>query len=82
MCGIVDILLILIVILFILLIWRGPSLLPQLGEALGKAVRGVRENVDADGVKHDDGRSTAVPSSQDAAAAPAEQGSADRDRDA
>ncbi len=48
MCAIVDILLILIVILFIVLIWRGPSMLPQLGEALGKAVKGVRDNVNAD----------------------------------
>jgi Sec-independent protein translocase protein TatA len=82
MCGIVDILLILIVILFILLIWRGPSMLPQLGEALGKAVRGVRENVDADSARQDDGRATAVPPPQDVAAAPGEQGSADRDRGA
>jgi Sec-independent protein translocase protein TatA len=46
--GIVDLLLLLIVILFILLIWRGPQMLPQLGEALGKAVKGVRDNVDRD----------------------------------
>ena len=44
----VDILLILIVILIIVLIWRGPSMLPQFGEALGKAVRGARDTMDRD----------------------------------
>jgi Sec-independent protein translocase protein TatA len=68
MCSIVDILLILIVILFILLIWRGPSMLPQLGEALGKAVKGVRDNVDDGAGKHDD--AAVAPEHDDAAAAP------------
>ena len=43
-----DILLILIVILIIVLIWRGPSMLPQFGEALGKAVKGARDTMDRD----------------------------------
>ena len=38
----------LIVILIIVLIWRGPQMLPQLGEALGKAVRGARDTMDRD----------------------------------
>lgn len=95
MGAIVDILLILIVILFILLIWRGPSMLPQLGEALGKAVRGVRENVDADAGKRGDGVSASsareddAPAREDDALAregdapdPAEQDPRERERDA
>ena len=38
----VDILVVLIVILGIVLIWRGPRTLPKWGEALGQAVRGAR----------------------------------------
>jgi len=48
MCAIVDILLLLVVVLIIVLVWRGPSMLPQFGQALGKAVKGVRDNVNAD----------------------------------
>ena len=44
----VDLLLILIVALIILLVWRGPTMLPQLGEALGKTVKSIRESVDRD----------------------------------
>jgi Sec-independent protein translocase protein TatA len=44
----VDLLLILIVVLIAVLIWRGPSMLPQIGEALGKAVKGARDNMDRD----------------------------------
>jgi Sec-independent protein translocase protein TatA len=88
MCAIVDILLILIVILFILLIWRGPSMLPQLGEALGKAVKGVRENVDGGARKQDHGAGApeqdhaAVALEQDHAAVAPEGDVADRQRDA
>ena len=28
--------------------WRGPSMLPQFGEALGKAVKGARDTMDRD----------------------------------
>ncbi len=48
MCAIVDILLVLIVILVIVLAWRGPKMLPQFGEALGKTIKGVRDNVNSD----------------------------------
>jgi Sec-independent protein translocase protein TatA len=48
MCAIVDILLVLVVALIVVLVWRGPSMLPQFGQALGKAVKGVRDNVNAD----------------------------------
>ena len=35
-------LVLLIILLVVLVFWRGPSTLPQLGEALGKAVKGAR----------------------------------------
>jgi Sec-independent protein translocase protein TatA len=44
----VDILLVLVVILIIVFIWRGPKMLPQFGEALGKAVKGARDSMDRD----------------------------------
>jgi Sec-independent protein translocase protein TatA len=39
----VDLLLILAVILFIVLLLRGPKMLPKLGEALGRTVKDTRE---------------------------------------
>jgi len=39
---------ILIVALVILLIWRGPKMLPQFGEAVGKAVKSARNTMDRD----------------------------------
>lgn len=56
-----DILLVLIVILIIVLVWRGPSMLPQFGEALGKAVKGARDTMDRDSAESkpaDDDQST------------------------
>ncbi len=54
----------LVVLLIIVLIWRGPKMLPRLGEAAGRTVKGVRENLpgmtddkastDATAEKHDD----------------------------
>jgi TatA/E family protein of Tat protein translocase len=41
----VDIALVLVVLLVVVLIWRGPKMLPKLGESLGKTVKGVRENM-------------------------------------
>jgi Sec-independent protein translocase protein TatA len=38
----VDIILVLVIILGIVVIWRGPKTLPKWGEALGQAVRGAR----------------------------------------
>lgn len=49
----VDILLVLIVILIVVLIWRGPSMLPQFGEALGRAVKGARDTMDRDAKPND-----------------------------
>ena len=37
-----DLLLILIVILILVVMWRGPKTLPKLGEALGRGVREAR----------------------------------------
>jgi Sec-independent protein translocase protein TatA len=49
----VDILLVLVVILIVVLIWRGPKMLPQFGEALGKAVKGARDTMDRDAAESD-----------------------------
>jgi sec-independent protein translocase protein TatA len=38
-------LVILLIVLVVVIFWRGPSTLPKLGEALGKAVKGVRDNL-------------------------------------
>ena len=48
-----DILLVLVVILIVVLIWRGPKMLPQFGEALGKAVKGARDTMDRDAAESD-----------------------------
>ena len=40
-----DIALLLVVVLIVVLIWRGPKMLPRIGEAFGKTVKGVREHV-------------------------------------
>lgn len=37
---------VLIVILLLVLLWRGPKMLPRLGESLGQAVRGARRAAD------------------------------------
>jgi Sec-independent protein translocase protein TatA len=37
-----DLLLVLIVILVVAVVWRGPKTLPKLGEALGRGVREAR----------------------------------------
>ena len=39
---------ILIIVLVVLLIWRGPKMLPQFGEAVGKAVKSARDTMDRD----------------------------------
>ena len=45
MGSIVDIMLVLIGLLIVVLVWRGPSMLPRIGEALGRTVKGVRDEV-------------------------------------
>jgi Sec-independent protein translocase protein TatA len=57
----VDVLIVLIVVLGIVLIWRGPKILPKWGETLGRGVKATRKEVseiqgevqDAGGAKDD-----------------------------
>ena len=41
-----DLLLVLVVILILVLLWRGPKTLPKLGGALGKSIRDFRREAD------------------------------------
>jgi Sec-independent protein translocase protein TatA len=41
-----DVAVVLIVILVLVLLWRGPKTLPQLGQALGRGVREARKEVE------------------------------------
>lgn len=36
---------VLVILLVVVLIWRGPTMLPRLGESFGRTVKGVRENL-------------------------------------
>jgi Sec-independent protein translocase protein TatA len=38
-----DVLIILIVVLILALMWRGPKTLPKIGQALGRGVKNARE---------------------------------------
>jgi TatA/E family protein of Tat protein translocase len=40
-----DVLVLLIIVLIVVLLWRGPKTLPRLGEALGRGVREARKEV-------------------------------------
>jgi hypothetical protein len=42
----VDLIALLIVILIVAVIWRGPKTLPQIGAMLGRGVRGARNEAD------------------------------------
>jgi len=46
-----DIAIVLIVVLVIVLIWRGPKTLPSLGKAFGQGVKEARKEID--GIKSD-----------------------------
>ena len=46
-----DFLLILIVLLIVVIIWRGPKTLPMLGKAFGQGVKEARKEID--GMKDD-----------------------------
>jgi hypothetical protein len=65
-------LIILIIALVVVLAWRGPSSLPRLGEALGKAVKGARESMPG-GSRATPGEGTG-PGSPDASGAGTEPG--------
>jgi len=55
-----DLLVILIVILVLVVLWRGPKTLPKLGEALGRGVREARrEASEAVGPKDDEDKPAA-----------------------
>ena len=41
----VDLLFVLIIILVLVVMWRGPKTLPKLGEALGRGVRELKDTV-------------------------------------
>ena len=43
-----DALLVLLVILGVVLVWRGPKNLPKLGEALGRGVKSARDEAKGD----------------------------------
>ena len=56
-----DLALILIVVLVIVIIWRGPKTLPMLGKAFGQGVKEARKEID--GIKDD--RADATSTSTD-----------------
>ena len=65
-----DLLVVLIVILVLVLLWRGPKTLPRLGEALGRGVREARTQAseatsDADERRDNDATTPAGSSSVD-----------------
>ena len=43
-----DMLLVLLVILAVVVLWRGPKMLPKLGQALGRSVKDVRHELQSD----------------------------------
>jgi len=54
----VDLVIVLIVILSVVLVWRGPKILPKWGETLGRGVKATRKEVtdlQDDLAKRDDG---------------------------
>ncbi len=46
---------VLIVILIVAIVWRGPKTLPQLGAMLGRSVKQARRQVDEARAGHDSG---------------------------
>lgn len=61
-----DALLILVVVLIVVLIWRGPKMLPRIGQALGKTVKGAREEIPS-ALKDDLNESSRSPDTSDKA---------------
>jgi sec-independent protein translocase protein TatA len=74
-----ELLLILVVILFIVLMVRGPKMLPQIGEAVGKTIKGVRGNLAEDDATSD--ASTSDATSDSAASESKDQATAETDKD-
>ncbi len=54
-----DIAIVLVVILVVALIWRGPKTLPSLGRAFGQGVKEARKEIE--GIKGDDTKDDAPP---------------------
>ncbi len=54
-----DTVVVLLVVLAIVLVWRGPKTLPKWGEALGRGVRAARK--EADHLRRDDDRADGAP---------------------
>ena len=42
---VMDLLIVLVVILAVVLVWRGPKMLPKWGETLGRGVRATRREI-------------------------------------
>ncbi len=49
-----DVAIILVAILVVVLIWRGPKTLPELGKALGRGVREARREATGEGEGEDE----------------------------
>ena len=49
-----DVLLVLLIILGVVLVWRGPKTLPKIGEALGRGVKAARDEAKTDGEPPED----------------------------
>jgi len=43
----VDVVIVLLVVLAVVLIWRGPKILPKWGETLGRGVKATRKEITA-----------------------------------
>jgi Sec-independent protein translocase protein TatA len=48
-----DILIVLVIVLVVVLMWRGPKMLPQIGNALGRTVKDTKSELD-EAFKKDD----------------------------
>lgn len=57
-----DTLVVLLIVLIIVLIWRGPKTLPQIGQLLGRGVRAARE--EAKSIRGADDSDSDKPSAQ------------------
>ena len=68
-----DIAIVLIIVLIIVVVWRGPKTLPQLGKAFGQGVKEARKEIDStksDAAPTDDAPPPPAPPAPPAAPAP------------
>lgn len=54
-----DILLVLVIVLIVVLVWRGPRTIPQIGAMLGRGVKAARD--EAKGIRSGEGDSSEPP---------------------